>query len=107
MTSTRFPATARPFLPKENCMSQSAKVPLDPDEDRVTRAQHLLIQLGAALVSRPFDTRTHDRLRAFLTDDAAEVLTSLQTLEKRPELELRRRIAELTGNTPLRNGGSA
>ncbi|MEU7205422.1 hypothetical protein [Streptomyces sp. NPDC045470] len=80
-------------------MPQTDKAPLDADEERVTRAQHLLIQLGAALVCQPFDTRTHDRLRAFLAEDADAVLTSLHTLRQRPEADLHRRIAELAGHT--------
>jgi hypothetical protein len=88
-------------------MPQSPKTPLDTDEERVTRAQRLLIQLGAALVSQPFDTRTHDRLRAFLADDADDVLASLQVLQQRPEAELRRRVAELAGHSLLPAGGAA
>lgn len=88
-------------------MPQTVKAPLDTDEERVTRAQHLLIQLGAALVSQPFDTHTYDRLRAFLADDADDVLASLHALQQRPETELRQRIAELVSHTLLPLGGSA
>ncbi|MFI1177570.1 hypothetical protein [Streptomyces melanogenes] len=88
-------------------MPQTTKASLDTDEERVTRAQRLLIQLGAALVCQPFDTRTHDRLRAFLDEDAHAVLASLQILQQRPETELRRRIAELAGHRLLPTGGSA
>lgn len=88
-------------------MPQAAKAPLDADEERVTRAQRLLIQLGAELVSRPFDTHTHDRLRAFLADDAGAVLTSLEKLRRRPEAEIQRRVAELAGHTLLASGGPA
>ncbi|MEV3999118.1 hypothetical protein ACFYPK_27835 [Streptomyces halstedii] len=87
-------------------MPRTTKAPLDADEERVTRAQRLLIQLGAALVSQPFDTHTHDRLRAFLTDDAEDVLASLETLQQRPEAELRHRVAELVGHQ-LFPGGAA
>ncbi|MEU8708669.1 hypothetical protein [Streptomyces sp. NPDC048565] len=83
------------------------KTPLDADEERVTRAQRLLIHLGAALVSQPFDTHTHDRLRLFLAEDAAAVLASLDALRQRPETELRQRIAELAGHNLLPAGGSA
>ncbi|MDH6115670.1 hypothetical protein P3T36_007287 [Kitasatospora sp. MAP12-15] len=75
----------------------SATARLDADEERVTRAQRLLIGLGAALVHRPFDTDTHDRLRVFLDNEAAPVLASLLVLQQRGEAQLRRRIAELTG----------
>ncbi|MFH8736831.1 hypothetical protein [Streptomyces sp. NPDC017964] len=88
-------------------MPRTVKAPLDMDEERVTRAQRLLIQLGAALVCQPFDTRTHDRLRSFLTDDADEVLTSLHALQQRPETELRRRAAELVGHSLRATGGGA
>ncbi|WP_351233302.1 hypothetical protein [Streptomyces sp. NPDC002133] len=87
-------------------MPKADRTPLDADEERVTRAQRLLIQLGAELVSQPFDTRTHDRLRAFLADDADEVLASLEILQQRPETELRRRIAELAGHRLLPFGGA-
>ncbi|MEW1914201.1 hypothetical protein AB0442_38270 [Kitasatospora sp. NPDC085895] len=70
---------------------------LAADEERVARAQRLLVGLGAALVHRPFDTETHDRLRAFLEQDAARVLESLRVLEQWPEERVRARIAELTG----------
>ncbi|WP_432095625.1 hypothetical protein [Streptomyces sp. bgisy100] len=88
-------------------MPQTAKAPLDADEERVTRAQRLLIHLGAALVSQPFDTDTYNRLRAFLADDADDVLASLEALRQRPETELRQRITELAGHTLLPFGGSA
>ncbi|MFE4540223.1 hypothetical protein ACFRKB_35020 [Streptomyces scopuliridis] len=88
-------------------MPRTAKAPLDADEERVTRAHRLLIQLGAALVCQPFDSRTHDRLRRFLADDADDVLTSLEALRQRPEAELRRRITELDGHTLLPVGGSS
>ncbi|WP_330481431.1 hypothetical protein [Streptomyces sp. NBC_00724] len=88
-------------------MPQTAKALLDADEERVTRAQRLLIQLGAALVAQPFDIHTHDRLRAFLAKDADGVLASLETLQQRPETELRRRIAELGGYTLRPFGDSA
>jgi hypothetical protein len=80
---------------------------LDEDEERVTRAQQLLIGLGAALVATPFDTTTHDRLRDFLADDAPQVLESLEVLRRRPEAELRTRIAELAGHNLLPTGGAA
>ncbi|MER7959174.1 hypothetical protein [Streptomyces sp. NPDC096030] len=79
---------------------------LDADEERVTRAQRLLIHLGAALVARPFDTGTHEKLRAFLHKDAEPALASLAVLSRRPEAELRSRIAELAGH-PLRSAGSS
>ncbi|MEU2949720.1 hypothetical protein [Streptomyces xanthochromogenes] len=85
----------------------SPKKPLDAHEARVTRAQRRLIALGAALVKTPFDTGTHDQLRHFLTHDADEVLTSLRTLEDRPEAELRARIAELAGHHLWTPGGAA
>ncbi|MET7563713.1 hypothetical protein ABZS95_26465 [Streptomyces sp. NPDC005479] len=88
-------------------MTQTAKAPLDADEERVTRAQRLLIQLGAALVSHPFDTHTHDQLRAFLAKDADGVLASLATLQQRPETELRQRSDELAGHTLRPFGDSA
>lgn len=88
-------------------MPATAKVRLDADEERVTQAQRLLISLGAALVHRPFDTATHDKLRAFLTDDADDVLASLQVLQQRPESELRERIAELAGHRLAPAGGAA
>lgn len=71
---------------------------LDDDEECVTRAQRLLIGLGAALVHTPFDTNTHDQLRTFLTNDAPKVLASLEVLRERPEAELRARITELAGH---------
>ncbi|MEU8033557.1 hypothetical protein AB0C13_33870 [Streptomyces sp. NPDC049099] len=80
---------------------------LDEDEERVTRAQRLLIGLGAVLVATPFDTSTHDRLRHFLADDAPQVLESLEVLRRRPEAELRSRIAELAGHNLLPTGGAA
>ncbi|MEJ8631966.1 hypothetical protein [Streptomyces sp. MS2.AVA.5] len=88
-------------------MPQAVKAPLDADEERVTRAQRLLIHLGAALVSQPFDTHTHDRLRTFLADDADDVLASLDALRQRPEAELRQRIAELAGHRLMLHGGTA
>ncbi|GAA3808569.1 hypothetical protein ACFQ0G_53265 [Streptomyces chiangmaiensis] len=84
-----------------------APAPLSDDEERVTRAQRLLIGLGAALVHTPFDTATHDQLRAFLADNAPQVLASLEILQQRPEPELRARIAELTGHNLLPSGGVA
>ncbi|MEV4616804.1 hypothetical protein AB0K43_30050 [Kitasatospora sp. NPDC049258] len=81
-------------------------VRLDADEERVTRAQRLLIQLGAALVHHPFDTDTHDRLRAFLDQDVAAVLTSLRALQQRPEAQLQKRIAELAGHHVRPTGGA-
>lgn len=83
------------------------KARLDDDEERVTRAQRLLIGLGAALVHTPFDTATHDQLRAFLTEDAPRVLASLEVLQQRSEPELRARIAELAGHSLLPSGGVA
>lgn len=80
---------------------------LDEDEERVTRAQRLLIGLGAALVATPFDTTTYDKLRSFLTDDAEQVLASLEVLRGRPEAELRARVAELAGHNLLPSGGAA
>ncbi|MER7111156.1 hypothetical protein [Streptomyces sp. NPDC000229] len=88
-------------------MPKTTKAHLDADEERVTRAQRLLIQLGAALVCQPFDTRTHDRLRAFLAEDADDVLASLAALQQRPEAELRNRITELAGHNLLPFGGAA
>lgn len=87
-------------------MPVTVKTSLDADEERVTRAQHLLIGLGAALVRSPFDTTVHERLHTFLTEDAAAVLTSLETLRQRPESELRRRIAELAGHHLLADGAA-
>ncbi|GAB2711690.1 hypothetical protein [Kitasatospora kifunensis] len=84
----------------------TATVRLDADEERVTRAQRLLIGLGAALVHRPFDTDTHDRLRAFLEDEAAPVLASLSVLQQRGEAQLRQRIEELTGQRILPSTGA-
>lgn len=107
MTPVSHPAATRPLPKKETRMPQTVKEPLDADEERVTRAQRLLIQLGAALVSHPFDTHTHNRLRAFFADDAADVLASLEALRQRPESELRRRIAELAGHTLVPVGGPA
>lgn len=88
-------------------MPPRTKTRLDADEERVTRAQRLLIGLGAALVHTPFDTTTHDQLRTFLTDDAPKVLASLEALRRRPEAELRARIAELAGHNLLPTGGTA
>jgi hypothetical protein len=85
-------------------MPAFTKARLDDDEERVTRAQRLLIGLGAALVHTPFDTTTHDQLRAFLTDDAPRVLASLEVLQQRTEPELRARIAELAGHSLLSGG---
>lgn len=85
----------------------SPRVPLDVDEERVARAQRLLIQLGAALVVQPFDTRTHDALVRFLNEDAAQALTSLEALRRRPESHLRRRISDLTGHSLRSEGGTA
>ncbi|MGW7603153.1 hypothetical protein [Streptomyces antimycoticus] len=78
-------------------MQPTAKIPLDLDEQRVTRAQCLLIGLGAALVHRPFNEETYVALRDYLDRDAPGVLASLQVLRQRPEAELRARIEELTG----------
>ncbi|AEM88733.1 hypothetical protein [Streptomyces violaceusniger] len=78
-------------------MSSTAKTPLDPDEERVVRAQRLLIGLGAALVYRPFNAATYDALRDYLDRDAPGVLASLEVLSQRPEAELRARINELAG----------
>lgn len=80
---------------------------LDPDEERVTLAQRQLIQLGAALVHRPFDTAVHDKLRDFLDGEAAGVLESLRALELRPEADLRARIDELSGHRVAPLGGAA
>ncbi|WP_316782874.1 hypothetical protein [Streptomyces sasae] len=88
-------------------MPTRTKARLDEDEERVTRAQRLLIGLGAALVHTPFDTTTHDRLRTFLADDADQVLASLEVLRRRPEAELRARVAELAGHNLLPAGGAA
>jgi hypothetical protein len=88
-------------------MPALTKSRLDADEERVTRAQRLLIGLGAALVHTPFDVATHTRLLAFLTDDAPDVLASLEVLQRRPEPELRARIAELAGHSLLPSGGAA
>ncbi|MFD6113821.1 hypothetical protein ACFWG0_27435 [Streptomyces yangpuensis] len=87
--------------------TSAAATSLDADEERVTRAQRLLIHLGAALVAHPFDTGTHEKLRAFLDEDAEPVLASLAALGRRPEAELRRRIAELAGHTLRSAGGTA
>ena len=88
-------------------MTPRTRTRLDEDEERVTRAQRLLIGLGAALVHRPFDTTTHDKLLSFLTDDAEKVLASLEVLRRRPEAELRARVAELAGHSLLPTGGAA
>ncbi|MFF4427041.1 hypothetical protein ACFY04_40950 [Streptomyces sp. NPDC001549] len=80
---------------------------LDADEERVTRAQRQLIHLGAALVARPFDTGTYEKLRAFLDEDAERVLAALAAFRRRPEAELRIRIAELAGHTLRSAGGTA
>ncbi|MCY0945623.1 hypothetical protein [Streptomyces antarcticus] len=87
--------------------TRTAATSLDADEERVTRAQRLLVQLGAALVARPFDTGTHEKLRAFLDEDAGPVLASLAVLSRRPEAELRNRIAELAGHGLRPAGGTA
>ncbi|GAA3372113.1 hypothetical protein GCM10017744_102280 [Streptomyces antimycoticus] len=79
---------------------------LDADEERVTRAWHLLVGLGAALVHRPFNPVTYQALRDYLDRDADEVLASLTVLLERPENQLRERIAELTRPVPAaENGG--
>ncbi|MFJ3674001.1 hypothetical protein ACIPSE_46955 [Streptomyces sp. NPDC090106] len=85
-------------------MPTVTKTRLDEDEERVTRAQRLLIGLGAALVATPFDASTYDKLRSFLTDDADKVLASLEVLSGRPEAELRARAAELAGHHLLAGG---
>ncbi|MFF9594085.1 hypothetical protein ACF1FX_33730 [Streptomyces sp. NPDC014646] len=101
-----FPALALAPLRQENSMPHPATASLDVDEQRVARAQRLLIQLGASLVSQPFDTRTHDQLRDFLAHDAPDVLASLAALRQRPEADLRRRADELAGHS-LYAGGAA
>ncbi|MFI6658154.1 hypothetical protein ACIBL8_21825 [Streptomyces sp. NPDC050523] len=88
-------------------MPARTRTRLDKDEERVARAQRLLIGLGAALVHTPFDTTTHDKLRRFLTDDVDQVLASLEVLRQRPEAELRARVAELAGHHLLSTGGVA
>jgi hypothetical protein len=88
-------------------MPTRTRTRLDEDEERVTRAQRLLIGLGAALVATPFDTTTHDRLRDFLADDAPDVLASLEVLQQRPEADLRARISELAGHHLMPTGGTA
>jgi hypothetical protein len=88
-------------------MPTRTRTRLDEDEERVTRAQRLLIGLGAALVAAPFDTTTYDKLRSFLTDDAEKVLASLEVLRERPEAELRARVAELADHHLLSVGGTA
>ncbi|MFJ2007994.1 hypothetical protein [Streptomyces chartreusis] len=88
-------------------MPTRTRTRLDEDEERVTRAQRLLIGLGAALVATPFDTTTYEKLRSFLTDDAEKVLASLEVLRGRPEAELRARVAELAGHNLLPSGGAA
>ena len=80
---------------------------LDRHEEHVTRAHRLLIDLGAALVHQPFDIATHDRLRDFLSRDATGVLASLEELQRRPETDLRARIAELAGHRLFSTGGQA
>lgn len=107
MTWTTAPATVRYPLWRCALTTPSAATSLDADEERVTRAQRLLTYLGAALVACPFDTGTHDRLRAFLDEDAEPVLASLAALRRRPEAELRNRIAELAGHTLRSAGGTA
>lgn len=104
MKPTSPPATVCSLPLKETRMPATSKAPLDADEERVTRAQRLLIHLGAALVHRPFDTATHERLRTFLAEDAEAVLASLEVLQQRPETELRRRIAELAGHRLFAGG---
>ncbi|MCA1219296.1 hypothetical protein [Streptomyces sp. 8L] len=79
---------------------------MSSDEARVTVAQRLLVRLGAALVYQPFDVETHERLRAWLADEAASVLASLEALRARPDDELRARVAELCGHD-LRTDGAA
>ncbi|MFD9517932.1 hypothetical protein [Streptomyces sp. NPDC059979] len=106
MTTTSLPATV-PAHPWRCTLPASAAKPLDADEERVTRAQRLLVQLGAALVARPFDTRTHEDLIVFLTHDIDAVLVSLAALKKRPESDLQQRIAELAGHTLRSAGGTA
>ena len=108
MTPTSSPLIVSPLSRQEIVMSQTPqRAPLDADEERVTRARRLLTQMGAALVCQPFDTRVHDQLRAFLTEDADDVLASLTVLRQRPEDELRRRAAELAGHNLLPSGGAA
>ncbi|MFD4224718.1 hypothetical protein [Streptomyces griseus] len=105
MTRTAPAEQATP--PKETRMPRTTKAPLDTDEERVTRAQRLLLRLGAELVVQPFNTRTHDELARFLSEEAAQVLTSLETLRQRPEPQLRQRISELAGHTLRTDGGMA
>ncbi len=107
MNRTTAPATVRSPLWRCVLTTSAAATSLDADEERVTRAQRLLIHLGAALVARPFDTATHEQLRAFLDEDAEPVLASLAALSHRPEAELRNRIAELAGHTLRSAGGTA
>ncbi|TDU67912.1 hypothetical protein EDD91_7971 [Streptomyces sp. KS 21] len=105
----RTTAEATVCSPLWRCVltTPAAATSLDADEERVTRAQRLLIHLGAALVARPFDTGTHEQLRAFLDEDAESALASLAALRRRPEAELRSRIAELAGHTLRSAGGTA
>lgn len=107
MNRTCAPAIVRSPLWRCILTTSAAPTSLDANEERVTRAQRLLIHLGAALVAHPFDTGTHEKLRAFLDEDAEPVLASLAALSRRPEAELRRRIAELAGNTLRSAGGTA
>lgn len=108
MTPTSSPALVR-LLPRlEICMPRNIKAPLDADEERVTRAQRLLIQLVPPWFLSPFDTSTHDRLPDFLADDADDdVLASLAVLQERPEAELRLRVTELVGHNLLAARGAA
>ncbi|MCX5078826.1 hypothetical protein OHA84_37635 (plasmid) [Streptomyces sp. NBC_00513] len=107
MTWTTAEATVRSPLWRCALTTPAAATSLDADEERVTRAQRLLVHLGAALVARPFDPGTHERLRAFLDEDADAVLASLAALRRRPEAELRNRIAELAGHSLRSAGGTA
>lgn len=107
MNRTTAPATVRSPHWRSVLTTPAAATSLSADEERVTRAQRLLVHLGAALVARPFDTGTHEQLRAFLDVDAEPVLASLAALSRRPEAELRSRIAELAGHTLRSAGGAA
>ncbi|MFF0629766.1 hypothetical protein [Streptomyces sp. NPDC004296] len=80
---------------------------LDQDEARVSAARRTLIMLGAALVDQPFDTTTHQRLLHLLTGEHLQcALAAVEALRRRPEEELRDRIAELSGHG-LRLGRTA